>query len=89
MEDIGAEVRCNLEAEIDDQARVLGRKLRPDEVSALLKRHGHPTAGGRFSFLIEWNGEYVRCTFTSSAARPVAGAAAIRARSLSRFFVRC
>ena len=42
MEDIGAEVRSNLESQVDDQARVLGRELRPDEVSALLKRHGHP-----------------------------------------------
>ena len=42
MEDIGAEVRSNLESELEDQARVLGRELRPDEVSALLKRHGHP-----------------------------------------------
>jgi hypothetical protein len=42
MEDIGAEVRSNLESQLEDQARVLGRELRPDEVSALLKRHGHP-----------------------------------------------
>jgi len=42
MEDIGAEVRSNLESQVEDQARVLGRELRPDEVSALLKRHGHP-----------------------------------------------
>jgi hypothetical protein len=42
MEDIGAEVRSNLESQVDDQARVLGRELRPDEMSALLKRHGHP-----------------------------------------------
>ena len=42
MEDIGAEVRSNLESQVEDQARVLGRDLRPDEMSALLKRHGHP-----------------------------------------------
>jgi multisubunit Na+/H+ antiporter MnhC subunit len=42
MQDIGAEVRSNLESQVEDQARVLGRALRPDEVSALLKRHGHP-----------------------------------------------
>jgi hypothetical protein len=36
-----------------------------------------------------WDGEYVRFTFASSAARAVAGAAAIRARSLFRFFARC
>ena len=42
MEDIGAEVRSNLESQLEDQGRVLGRELRPDEVSALLKRHGHP-----------------------------------------------
>ena len=36
-----------------------------------------------------WKPEYVRCTFASSAARPTAGAVAIRARSLFRFFFRC
>jgi hypothetical protein len=36
-----------------------------------------------------WKREYVRCTFASSAARPTDGAAAIRARSLFRFFFRC
>ena len=41
------------------------------------------------SSLFEWIRGSVRCTFASSAARPVAGAAAIRARSLSRFFARC
>jgi len=47
-------------------------------------------AAGGFSFIVEWNGEYVRWTFASSAARPAAaGAAAIRARSLFRFFSRC
>ena len=42
MEDIGAEVRSNLESQLEDQATALGRELRPDEVSAVLKRHGHP-----------------------------------------------
>jgi hypothetical protein len=42
MEDIGSEVRSNLESQADDQARVLGRDLRPHEMSALLKQHGHP-----------------------------------------------
>ena len=42
MEDIGAEVRSNLESQVEDQERVLGRDLRPDEMSALLKRQGHP-----------------------------------------------
>lgn len=27
---------------VEDQTRALGRELRPDEMSALLKRHGHP-----------------------------------------------
>jgi hypothetical protein len=34
-------VRSNLESQIEDQA-TLGRELRLDEVSAILKRHGHP-----------------------------------------------
>jgi hypothetical protein len=42
MADIAAEVRSNLEAQIEDQAMALGRELRPDEVSAILKQHGHP-----------------------------------------------
>jgi len=42
MEDIGAEVRSNLESQLDDRATALGRELRPDEVSAVLKQHGHP-----------------------------------------------
>ena len=36
-----------------------------------------------------WKREYVRCSFASSAKRSTAGAAAIRARSLFRFFFRC
>jgi hypothetical protein len=42
MEDIAAEVRSNLESQVEDQAMALGRQLRPDEVSAILKQHGHP-----------------------------------------------
>lgn len=42
MEDIGAELRSNLESQMEDQAAVLGRELRPEEVSALLKQYGHP-----------------------------------------------
>jgi hypothetical protein len=42
MEDIAAEVRSNLESQVEDQALALGRELLPDEVSAILKRHGHP-----------------------------------------------
>src|SRR5215510_13328098 len=42
MEDIAAEVRSNLESQVEDQAMALGRELRPEEVSAMLKQHGHP-----------------------------------------------
>jgi hypothetical protein len=42
MEDIAAEVRSNLESQMDDQAMALGRALRPEEVSVMLKRYGHP-----------------------------------------------
>ncbi|HKE88400.1 MAG TPA: hypothetical protein VKB50_31805 [Vicinamibacterales bacterium] len=42
VDDIAAEVRSNLESHIDDRATALGRELRPDEVSAMLKQHGHP-----------------------------------------------
>ena len=42
MEDIGAEVRANLESQIEDQAMALGRELRREEVSAMLKQYGHP-----------------------------------------------
>lgn len=42
MEDIAAEVRSNLESQLEDRATALGRELRPDEVSAALKQHGHP-----------------------------------------------
>jgi len=42
MQDIGAEVRSNLESQMEDRATALGRELRPDEVSTMLKQHGHP-----------------------------------------------
>jgi multisubunit Na+/H+ antiporter MnhC subunit len=42
MQDIAAEVRSNLESQMEDRATALGRELRPDEVSAILKQHGHP-----------------------------------------------
>ena len=42
MDDIAAEVRSNLESQLEDRAVTLGRELRPDEVSAMLKQHGHP-----------------------------------------------
>jgi hypothetical protein len=41
-DDIAAEIRSNLQSLIDDQSMQLGRELRPDEVSVILKRHGHP-----------------------------------------------
>ena len=46
MEDIAAEVRSNLESQMEDRAKALGRELRLDEVSAILKRHGHPVKVG-------------------------------------------
>lgn len=42
MDDIAAEVRSNLESQAEDQAMALGRDLRPEELSALMKQHGHP-----------------------------------------------
>lgn len=42
-EDIATEIRSNLESLVDDRAMELGRELRPDEVSTILKQHGHPT----------------------------------------------
>jgi hypothetical protein len=41
-DDIAAEITSNLESLVDDQSMHLGRELRPDEVSAILKQHGHP-----------------------------------------------
>ena len=42
MEDIAAEIRSNLESLAEDRAAELGRELRPAEMSAILKQHGHP-----------------------------------------------
>ncbi len=42
MDDIAAEIRSNLESLAEDRAAELGRELRPEEMSAILKRHGHP-----------------------------------------------
>ena len=42
MEDIAAEIRSNLESLAEDRAAELGRELRPADMSAILKRHGHP-----------------------------------------------
>jgi hypothetical protein len=42
VEDIAAEIRSNLQSLIDDRSMELGRELHLDEVSAILKRHGHP-----------------------------------------------
>jgi hypothetical protein len=40
--DIAAELRSNLESLAEDRTMELGRELRPDEMSAILKQHGHP-----------------------------------------------
>ena len=40
VEDIGAEIRSNLQSLLDDQAIELGREPRPEELSAILKQHG-------------------------------------------------
>jgi hypothetical protein len=53
-----------------------------------LATYGMTVGPGRFASGL-WKREYVRCTFASSAARPAAGAAAIRPRNLFRFFFRC
>jgi hypothetical protein len=42
VDDIAAEIRSNLQSLVEDQAVELRRELRPDEVSAILKQHGHP-----------------------------------------------
>src|SRR5579862_1446482 len=42
MDDIAAEIRSNLDSLAEDRAAELGRELRPEEMSAILKRHGHP-----------------------------------------------
>jgi hypothetical protein len=49
MDDIAAEIRSNLESLAEDRAMELGRELRPAEVSAILKQHGHPVVvAGRY-----------------------------------------
>jgi hypothetical protein len=40
--DIAAEIRSNLESLAEDRATQLGRELSPDEMSSILKQHGHP-----------------------------------------------
>jgi hypothetical protein len=42
MDDLAAEIRSNLESLAEDRGMQLGRELRPEEVSAILKQHGHP-----------------------------------------------
>lgn len=41
-DDIAAEIRSNLESLAEDQSRQLGRELTLQEMSAILKQHGHP-----------------------------------------------
>jgi hypothetical protein len=41
-DDTVAELRANLQAEMDDRAEALGRELSDDDVAALLKAHGKP-----------------------------------------------
>lgn len=49
MDDIAAEIRSNLESLVDDRAAELGRALTPQEMSAILKEHGHPmVVAGRY-----------------------------------------
>src|SRR5262245_120625 len=43
MEDIGAEVRSNLESIMHLRPIELCRELRTENVSAILKQHGHPS----------------------------------------------
>ncbi len=47
MDDIAAEVRSNLQSLVEDRSAQLGRELSPEEMSAILKQHGHPMAGGQ------------------------------------------
>lgn len=44
MDDIAAEISSNLQSLIEDRAMAEGRELRLEELSAILKQHGHPTA---------------------------------------------
>ncbi len=49
MEDIAAEIRSNLQSLVEDRAMQLGRELNLEEVSAILKQHGHPIhVAGRY-----------------------------------------
>ena len=41
-DDVTAEIRSNLESQREDQALILGRDLSSEELSAILKQHGHP-----------------------------------------------
>jgi len=48
-EDVVAEIAANLTAEIEDRESALARPLRPEEIAAILKRHGPPVqVGGRY-----------------------------------------
>jgi hypothetical protein len=48
-DDIAAEIRSNLQSLAEDQATQLGRELSLEEMSAILKQHGHPmVAAGRY-----------------------------------------
>jgi hypothetical protein len=48
-DDIAAEIRSNLESLVEDRTAELGRELRPAEMSAILKAHGHPmTVASRY-----------------------------------------
>jgi len=42
-DDIAAEISSNLQSLVEDRTMDLGRELQPDEVSAILKQHGHPS----------------------------------------------
>jgi hypothetical protein len=42
MDDIAAEISSNLESLVEDQVNQLGRPLSLEELSAILKQHGHP-----------------------------------------------
>lgn len=47
--DVMAELGANLAAEIEDAASEHGRDLNPEEIAAILKRHGHPMqVAGRY-----------------------------------------
>jgi len=49
MDDIAAEVRSNLQSLVEDRATELGREPSLEEMSAILKRHGHPmVVAGRY-----------------------------------------